>query len=90
MRRSVTVATNDGHAGARDAKLRADHMNDALAGAVEPVERDAEFAAVVFKRLDLRFGNLVEDGQTAAPGRDVVIHRRIGQVRAAHAAARQP
>ena len=56
---------------------------------VEPVKRDAEFAAVLFERIYLRFGNFVNDGQASAPGRNVVIHRCVRQFRAAHPATSQ-
>src|ERR1044071_8812017 len=86
VRRSVRVSTDNSHSRLSDSHLRPDDVNDSLIGAVQPVKRDAEFAAVLFERVYLRFGNLVNDGQASAPGRDVVIHRCVSQFRAAHTA----
>ncbi len=49
----VGVAADDGHAGLREALLRADDVDDALAGRVHRVQGDAELGAVVAQRLDL-------------------------------------
>ena len=86
VRGRVAVAADDRHPGLRDAELRADHVDDALAAAAGRVERDAELLAVAAQRLELLLGELV---RRAVDRRHVVIHRRERPVRPAHAAAGQ-
>ncbi len=69
----VGVAADDGHAGLRQAQLRADDVDDALAVRPERVERDAELLAVGLQLGQLEAGLLIEDGQRAVVrGRGVV------------------
>jgi len=59
----VAVAANYRHAGLGEAQFRADHMHDPLAGAVNSLERDAEFAAVDLELVDLLGRNRIKDRQ---------------------------
>ena len=61
----VRVAADDGHARLREAELRSDDVDDALAVRAERVERDAELRAVGGQLGDLEAGLLVEDGQAS-------------------------
>ena len=61
----VRVAADDGHARLREAELRADDVDDALAVRAQRVERDAELGAVGGQLGELEAGLLVEDGQRA-------------------------
>ncbi len=49
----VAVAADDGHTGKCQPQLGPDHMDDALAAALDVIERDAELAAVGPQSLDL-------------------------------------
>src|SRR5690606_5379511 len=53
VRGGVAVAAYDGPARLRGAELRTDHVHDALVGAAEPEQFDAEFAAVLFELAHL-------------------------------------
>jgi hypothetical protein len=53
VRRGVAVAADDRHAGQREALLRADDVDDALALVVLVVILDAELLALLRERLDL-------------------------------------
>jgi hypothetical protein len=57
VRGGVAVAADDGHARLGQAQLRADHVHDALPGAVQPIERDAELGAVGFHLVGLGAGD---------------------------------
>ena len=54
----VAVAADDGHPGLGQAQLGADDMHDALVGAVQAIQADAELAAVVFQLCDLACGSV--------------------------------
>ncbi len=66
VRRRVAVAADDRHARLRDAELRADHVDDALAAAARRVQRDAELLAVAAQRLELLLGELVGAGRRSS------------------------
>ena len=51
-------------------------------------ELNAELAAILAQRFHLLGGDRIEDGERERRGRDVVIDRRDGAVRAANLAAR--
>ena len=61
VRRGVAVAADDGHAGQREALLRADDVDDALADVVLGIVFDAEILGVPGQRLDLDAAFLVLD-----------------------------
>jgi hypothetical protein len=61
VRRRMTVAAGNRHPGLRQAELRTDHVDDALALVAEVVERDAEVAAVALERRDHVLGHHVEE-----------------------------
>ena len=56
VRAGVAVAADDRHARLGEAELRADDVDDALAGVAHRVQPDAELRAVLAQRLDLRAG----------------------------------
>ena len=74
----VRVAADDGHARLREAQLRADDVDDALAVRAQRVERDAELRAVGGQLGELEAGLLVEDGQGAVVRRRGVVRRGHG------------
>ena len=78
VRGRVRVAAHDRHARLRQPELRPDDVDDALVRVAEPVERDAELAAVVLELADLRGGHLVEDRQVARRRRNGVVGGRDG------------
>ena len=90
--RGVGVAADDGHAGLGEALLGADDVHDALPGLTHGVAGDAELRAVRGEGLHLLAGDLVlhpEGEVRLAPdegdiGRDVVVHRRDGEVGSTH------
>ena len=84
VRGGVAVTADDGLAGLREALFGSDDVNDALVLAERAVERDAEFVAVLFKLSDLRFGDLVDDGQRAIMRGDAVIGGADGEIGTAH------
>ena len=88
MRRGVRVAADDRHAGLGQSQLGPDHVHDALAARTRAVELDAKCVAVRLQRLELQPCHLVLDRPLG--GRDVVIHRRDGEVGPAHGPSRQP
>ncbi len=61
MRAGVRVAADHRHAGQGGALLRSDHVHDALAQVVHAEFGDAELAAVVVQRIDLRARDRVVD-----------------------------
>ena len=85
------VAADDRHPGLGDAQLRSDDVDDAAAVRAQRVQGHAELLAVRLQRLDLLARQLVGDhpGDGRVVGRDVVVGRRQGPVRAAHLAALQ-
>ena len=91
--RRVAVAADDRHARLRQAELRADHVDDALAAAAGREERHAELRAVA--RAARRAAPCASGSRRPAPslGRDVVIHRRereVGPARPCLPASRRP
>ena len=88
VRGRVRVAAHDHQPGLRVALLGADHVDDALARRPHREERDAELRGVRGQRIHLPLRDRVGDG--ADRRRDVVIHGRDGEVRAADGAAVQP
>src|SRR5688572_18000509 len=82
----MAVAANDGLAGLSDSKLGADHVNDALLFATEPVELDTELRTVLVELRDLVVGLAVlRGGKYARCRRNGVICRSERQIRAADA-----
>ncbi len=57
MRGSVTVTTDDGHAGLGQSQFRADDVDNAALGTVQAVERDSKLGRVLFHLADLGRGN---------------------------------
>src|SRR5204863_9468280 len=88
----VRVATDNRHAGLRDAELGADDVHDALAIGPQRVDRDAELLAVALKRLDLQARQLVADVDRGggAVGGDVVVGGGQRAVRPPHRATLEP
>ena len=89
VRGRVAVAADDRHARLGEPELGADDVDDALAGAAQREERDAELGAVALERLDLGGRERVGDAGLAADGGDVVVDRGERQVGPAHVAAGQ-
>ena len=86
VRRGVRIAADDRHAGLRDAELRADHVDDALAAVPEAVVRDAELLDVARQRVELLAGDLVLDGARELPRGHVVVGRGNRAIRSPDAA----
>jgi len=63
VRGRVAVSAHDRHPRLRQTQLRHDHVHDALALAVDALQRDAELLAVGFQLIELFGGDLVDDGQ---------------------------
>ncbi|GBE23354.1 hypothetical protein BMS3Bbin01_02738 [bacterium BMS3Bbin01] len=82
----VGVAADDHHARLRDALLGPDHVNDALAGIVQPEQRDPELFTVGDQGLDLSFGERVANAQISMDGRDAVVDGGQAQVGPAYRA----
>ena len=89
VRAGVAVAANDREARKRQPQLRADHVHDALAPALDVVKRNPELEAIGPHRLDLPPRQRVADRKLIV-SRHVVIDRRERQIRPPHPAARQP
>src|SRR5918993_5959363 len=86
----VGVATYDHEPRLREPRLRPDDVHDALPDGAPLVERDAELLAVVPEGLHLYCRNFVLDRHAKLRRRDVVVHRREGQVRAPYLPSRHP
>ena len=82
--RRVGVAADDGHAGLRQAELRADDVDDALGVAAEGMDRDAEVRAVGLELLDLGRRLHVDHREAARRGGGAVVRGGDGLVRATH------
>src|SRR6476646_6722475 len=87
MRGSVAVAANNRLSRLRDSQLRPDDVYDALILAVHIEQADAGLFAILFQRVELRFGILVDNRQETVFGGYRVIHHCESQVGAAHFAA---
>ncbi len=87
VRRSVAVAANNRLPGLRNAQLRANDMHDALILAVHVEQANAGFAAIVFQRVELGFGILIDNRQKTVFSRNRMIHHRESKIRAANFAA---
>src|ERR1041384_632571 len=90
MRRRVAVAADNRHSGLGQSEFRTDHVNDSLVRTVEPVELNPKFTAVVLERIDLFFGDRVQDGKRSIGRRNVVIHSRKRQVGSTNLALAEP
>ena len=90
MRRGVRIAAHDRHAGLRQAELRADDMDDPLAGRTQAVKGDPELAAVVGELLDLRGSHRVEDRQRPIVRGNRVVRGRDGPLGVSDAEASGP
>ena len=88
VRRRVRVAADDRETRLRVAHLRADHVHDPLARRSPWVEGDVELLRVRREGIHLARARLV--GHRAVGRRDVVVHRRDGEVGTADAAAGEP
>ena len=89
VRGRVAVAAHDRHPREREPLLGTDHVDDAGAGVPHRVEADAELLAVGGEHLDLLLRDRVGDRLIDVQGRHVVVHRRHGEVGAAHGATVQ-
>ena len=87
VRGGVRVAAHDHQTRLRVALLGTDHVHDALARRAHREERDAELRGVRGQRVHLALRDRVGDGTDRR--RNVVIHGRDGEVRAADGAAVQ-
>jgi hypothetical protein len=65
-------------------------VDDALAGIAHRVAADAEVLAVLLEHADLRGRDGVGEWAVEPGGRDVVVHRRDGEVGAADPPAGEP
>ena len=90
VRGGVAVPAHHRHAGLREAQLRADHVHDALAVAVDAQAPDAEIGAVGFELRELPGCNFIDDRQRAIGGRDAVIGGGDGEVGTPHLEAARP
>ena len=72
----MTVAAGNRHPRLRNAKLRPDHVDDALEPAVEVEERHAILAAVAFERREHVLGHDVHERPPQIARRHDVIDRR--------------
>ena len=72
--------------GLRQAELRPDHVHDPFAAAAGGEQAHAELLAVRGQRVELRAREVV--GDRPVHRRDVVVHRRDGQLRPPHRAGR--
>src|ERR1700689_4392809 len=84
MSRGVAVAADYGHAGLRQPKLGADHVDDALPFARQAVAADTEIAAIGFELRDLGGGDLIENREAAGSGRRRVVRGGDGQIGSAN------
>ena len=75
----VAVAADDGHTGKRQPQLGTDHMDDALAAALDVIERDSELAAVRPQSLHLAARERIADVELVFGG-DIVVQRGERQV----------
>ena len=80
----MAVPADDSHAGLRQSLFRTNDVDNALLPAMRPIERNAEFAAVLLKLGDLGLSHLIDDGQVAIVSRDAVVGRPEGQIRTSH------
>src|SRR5579875_1268553 len=80
----VAVAAHNGHAWLRKAKLRPDHVNNALTATVNAVEGNAELLAVPLQSLHLGAGDGVGHREVAIGCRHVMVHCRHREIGAAH------
>jgi hypothetical protein len=87
VRGSMAITANNRLSGLRNTQLRPNDVHDALVLAVHVKQPHTGFFAVLFQRVELRLGILVDDGQQAVFGRHRVIHHRKREIRAAHRAA---
>jgi hypothetical protein len=90
VRAGVAVAADDRRARVRQAQLRADHVDDALACVPHREERDRELAAVALEGAHLLGRRPLGPRAPpvrAEPRRDRVIHRRHRPLRPPHADA---
>ena len=87
--RGVAVAADDRHARQREALLRPDDVDDALAAVELVVILDAEFARVLGQLLDLQPALGIGDALAAVGGLHVVVDDGERLVRRAHLAAGQ-
>src|SRR6266700_1737305 len=81
VRGSVAVAADNRLAGLRNTKLWADNVHDSLILAVHVEQSDAGFLAILFERVELRLGILVDDGKRAIFCGDRMVHDGERQVR---------
>ena len=87
VRRRVTVAADDRHAGLRQTQLWSDDVHDALLYVAHRVQADTELGAVAAQRLDLGSRDGVGDRLVDVDRRHVVVLGRDRQVRSAHGAS---
>jgi hypothetical protein len=80
----MAVATDNRHPRLCEAKLRADHMDDALVRRIHVEEADTEFFAVLLECGDLFGGNEIGNRSAAGLGRNVVVDGGDGSQRLAY------
>ena len=89
MGRGMAIAAHNRHARQRTAKLRPDHMHNALTVIEQRDVRHAEFNDVLFQGINLQAAFGVHNaGATAVIGRDIMVHHGERRIRAAHLAPR--
>src|SRR5689334_6204465 len=78
MGAGMAIAADYGHAGLREPEFGADHVHDSLFGGVHVKQGNAEFMAVLLKRLDLLGSDGIGDRGSARFSGDVVVYRGDG------------
>src|SRR5215210_1642923 len=86
----VGVAADDHEPGLGEPRLGPDNVHDTLPDGAPLVELDAELLAVAPQGLHLFCRDLVFDGHAELRRRDVVVHRRQGQLGTAHPPPGEP
>ena len=96
VRRGVTVAASDGHAGLGESELGTDDVHDSLAPIVEAEERNAELATVRFDGDHHLLGEVIRERTRLVVSRHDVVDGRetcaedIGRSSFARAEPRRP
>ena len=89
VRGRVGIAADDHHPGLGEAELRADDVDDALAAAADPVERDALPSGSSPPAASICLRERSSAAREPTPRRDVVVHGGHGQIGPAHLPAGQ-
>ena len=75
MRGSMTITTNDGHAGLRPSEFGTDDMYNAAVRTSHAVQFNTEFSGVGFHLFDLCGCHGVRDGNINRSRRNGMVHR---------------